>query len=279
MWCRFLLRSLVLACSLFLADQQPLAKPQAYYTPRLSIELPDGCAFVAHGGSYPDLADICAQMLADVRKILMQSWLGQECDEYVFQELEYAPVGHPMSIYLKFVPVARGKFLMNLVCDIGAYNWNVLMLAYDESRIRKQPSGNPVPNRVLPSLIIFPRLDSKYFPSGFSYEVNTRDFDRKHAILYHYDKYLGDGSGGIYDEYSINRSTFIPTLKRSIHKDSANYEQKYQFERGKLPHGPDWLVDDVRNVPRGCLLPLKPGGLPTKEPAISCANGHAVLHR
>ena len=252
------------------------AEQLRYYTPRSSIKLPNDCAFVAHSGPYRTIADTCARMLLRLDKALKSSWLNKECDIEEFHDLQYVTAGESMHDFLEFLPLGNGKFLIKLVCSFGAYNSHSLIFAYDESHVQRQKFDDSG-SRSLPSLIVFPRLHAAYAPSGFSYEVNVRDFEETNAILYHFDKYLGDGSGGIYAEYEINKKTFIPTLRRSVHKDSANYEEKYEFERGRLPKGRDWLIDDVRNVPHGCLLPLAPNSLPKTEPAVSCWGQSAVI--
>jgi hypothetical protein len=199
-----------------------------YYTPRSSIKLPNDCAFVAYSGPYSTIADACARMLLRLDKALKSSWLNTECDIEEFHDLASVTAGESMHDFLEFLPLGNGKFLIRLVCSYGPYNSHSLIFAYDESRVRRQ-KWDDSGSHSLPSLIVFPRLHAAYAPSGFSYDVNVRDFEEANAILYHFDKYLGDGSGGIYAEYEINKKTFIPTLRRSVHKDSANYEEKYEF--------------------------------------------------
>jgi hypothetical protein len=225
--------------------------------------------FHAAVSQYKTLADICAETLLALDKALKASWLNEECDVDQFRDLKYVTAGVPMNDWFKFIPLGHGRFLIKLVCSIGAYNWWTLVFAYDESQIAREKVGVTLPHS-LPSLVVFPILHANYAPSTFTYAINMRDFDGKASIIYHYDMMLGDGSGGIYAEYSVDRGTFIPTLRRSIHKDFADHEETYDFERGKLPRGKDWLMDDVRDTPHGCLLPIEPGSLPTTKPVVSC---------
>jgi hypothetical protein len=244
--------------------------------PRKSIQLPNGCAFVAHSGQYKTLADIYAETLLALDKALKTSWLGKECDVDQFRDLKYVTAGVPMNDWFEFIPVGDGRFLIKLVCSIGAYNWWTLVFAYDESHIPREKVGVTAPHS-LPALIIFPIFHAHYAPSNFIYAINMRDLDRKYLTLFHYDKMLGDGSGGIYAEYRIDRRTFIPALRRSMHKDFADHEETYDFERGKLPRGKDWLVDDVRSVPSGCLMTLESHRLPATEPIVSCHGQRAMV--
>jgi hypothetical protein len=161
---------------------------------------------------------------------------------------------------------------------VGAYNSGTLIFAYDESHRLREKKGDATPEP-LPSLVVFPMLHAAYASTGFSYTVNARDFDERHAVLYHLDKMIGDGSGGDYAEYKIDRRTFIPTLRRNIFKGYADHEDGYNFSHGEIPRGKDWHSDDVRSVPSRCLMTLEGDRLPITEPLVSCQGRRAARQR
>jgi hypothetical protein len=269
-------RVLLVCCCL--ASGSAFADSPPRYPLRNSINLPDDCAFEAHDPGYETLSDICAETLLAIDALLKKSWLRETCWDNVVPDLSAAAVGESMGDRLGFLPLGQGRFLIEVLCIEGAYNVGFLMFAYDEATkipvILDEKASQP-----LPPLVIFPMLHAPEAPNGFSYMVNARDFDTRHAVLYHLDKTIGDGSGGEYAEYLINRNTFIPTLRRSIFKSYADHEDGYNFTRGEIPRGKDWHSDDVRSVPSGCLMTLEDDHLPVTEPAVSCSGRRATVRQ
>jgi hypothetical protein len=252
-----------------LASGSALADSPPRYPLRNSINLPDDCAFDAHEPGYETLSDICAKTLLAIDALLKKFWLRETCQDDVVPDLSVAAVGESMDDRLGFLALGQGRFLIEVLCIEGAYNVGFHMFAYDEATkipvILDEKASQP-----LAPLVIFPMLHAPEAPNGFSYMVNARDFDDRRAVLYHLDKMIGDGSGGDYAEYGINRKTFIPTLRRSMYKEDADHEDGYNFGRGELPHGKDWHSDDIRSAPPGCLMTLEDNRPPTTEPAVSC---------
>jgi hypothetical protein len=217
---------------------------------------------------------MCAETLRSIDVMLKSSWLHKICFENAVPDLSAAADGeHVDEDSLEFLPLGKRRFLLAVWCIEGAYNVGYLVFAYDESRLVPARLTN-YSTRPLPPLVVFPRVRPY---AEFDYLPNKRDFDKRDAILYSLDKALGDGSGGIYAEYQINRDTFIPTLLRNIYKKEADHEDTYDFSRAMVPRGTDWHEDDVRGLPAGCLLTLKLASLPREQPDISCVGGRSVL--
>lgn len=145
---------------------------------------------------------------------------------------------------LKVLPLSERRFLLQVRCALGAYNELSLIFAWDTHA----PSAL--------KLIVFPKPPEVAAPN-WSRELGTvgiRDFDRKRGIVFGLEKLLGDGSGGFYSEYRIDRTTFVPELITAVYKPDADHDGGYNFTRGKRPSGKRWHDVTGRTKRRGYLI-------------------------
>ena len=148
---------------------------------------------------------------------------------------------------VRLLPLAKGKFVIQVRCAVGAYNEFSLLFAWDEH------------SHSTPKLIQFPR------PHGYEYllplvklgSLGMREFEAKRAIVYVLEKIIGDGSGGFYAEYRISRTTFVPELIIAISKPDADYVNGYNFEHGRRPAGSGWKVTFGGPKYQGCLIDVR----------------------
>jgi len=209
--------------------------------PRLQIQQPaQDCNFLAADNpSDFVLEHACARHLQTIGQMLRHSNWQRTCESDIVPNLadldayfERAPDDSELGTgRLLFLPLAKGRFLISLACNQGAYNTNYLVFTYEDT-------PHPAP----PKLLWFPeiRYSGKQAHLHYTARVTLRDFDPGTHTLYHYAKYLGDGSGGSYAEYAIDPHTFAPRLKVWISKEDADHKDGYQFVRGQRPHGNDW---------------------------------------
>jgi hypothetical protein len=148
---------------------------------------------------------------------------------------------------LKFLALSEGRFLVQVRCMEGAYNELSLVFAWD----KRTPSTL--------RLVVFPRPAEVAAPlwSRKLGTVGMRDFDTNRGIVFGLEKVLGDGSGGFYSEYRIDRTTFIPELLTAIYKPEADYIDGYNFKRGQRPSGKDWRNMAVGQRYRGRLIDVR----------------------
>jgi len=256
-------------CLLILLSVQPIngqiADNHAHYF-RNKIQAPEDYAFVAHDSIYETPADICAKTLLSLEAAIRNSPLQCECP--LRPNLENAAYGDSLNSYLEFLPLSKGRFLIRMICDQGAYNETWLFFAYNERAIAPTKSSDTIAKPV-PPLLIFPTpCNNSVYRSEFSPIVYGRYFDIKSASLYTLSKMLGDGSGGYYAEYKIDTTNFIPSFKLAIFKNFTDNLDGYNFEVGKKPHGKNWNEYKSKVPLSGYLIELK--DLKTKFEDIKC---------
>jgi hypothetical protein len=149
---------------------------------RARIRLPDDCAFVASASDEPTPAQRCAQMLTSLSAALAKSSWAEQCAD--LPALDSAAQGAEVT-GLQFLPLARGRFLVQVRCGQGAYNESSLFFLWDERRSDE-----------LPPLVLFPAHDGPPEPLLFA-----RDFEPRRRVLWEFRKELGDGSAGLYRRF------------------------------------------------------------------------------
>ena len=224
------------------------------------IWAPDHCVFdAAEPGPTIPFSHICAYDVMRLNAYLQSSSLKETC--FTLQNFSDIWTGRDQSPYISFRTLKPGEFLLEIICGMGAYNASYLTFVYkpklladirDETADIRNEMGSvyqpPPPNdKKSPildynifSLLIFPFIASDDKRVVFDYRPYTRDYDSWNKVLYHYRKYLGDGSGGDYAEYDLSGPDYLPVLRKTIRKRFADYDDTYQFERHKIPTGKDW---------------------------------------
>lgn len=210
-------------------------------SPRPQIQQPaQDCNFLAADNPRNfALERACARHLQTIGQMLRHSAWQNTCEGDVLPDLrdldayfERTPDGREIGTdRLLFLPLGKGRFLIALACNQGAYNTSYLVFTYEET-------PHPAP----PRLLWFPeiRYSGRRAHVHYTAQVTLRDFDPATCTLYHYAKYLGDGSGGSYAEYAIDPHTFTPRLKVWISKEETDHMGSYQFARGRRPHAKGW---------------------------------------
>lgn len=209
--------------------------------PRSRIPSPGGCSFSAHDGEYQTLAEVCADTLRSLDRVMTTSARRVECQDWPNLEAVTSGGGfaHDGMGAVEFLPLSRGRFLLKIRCSGGAYNESFLLFAYDESirvRLLLDAGGTQAP----PPILLFPEVVGSGPTGGLTGKVFVRHFDRKRLVLYHWAKALGDGSGGVYAEYLVDKIRFVPSMRVAVYKGDADYADPYQFQPGRRPSGKDW---------------------------------------
>jgi hypothetical protein len=171
--------------------------------------------------------------------------LRARCAEGLESLRRREPIKSPEDSGFAFLPLGRGRELLRLDCATEAYNRQSLFFAIDAG----------LPAGAAPPVLAFPRAHP---PRRTDYRIfaNPRDFNPESAVLYDFDKMLGDGSGGYYAEYAIDREDFVPTLRFAAEKKDADHTEYYSFERGRVPRGPHWIRYRPEPRARGCVIAL-----------------------
>lgn len=215
---------------LLLAALLPVSPAEA----RTPINAPGGCDYVATDAAHPYAAENACAAALDA--LDATEW-RTECDEWeavpgekptlldVFRQLKderFGPRRPPV-----FHAFARGRYLLEVPCNLGAYNRTSLFFRYDERR----PDG-PV------EIVDFPQFDGRLRAQVWSRAVSTRE-----ALIYEYVKERGLGDSGAYARYRVDRKTLQVRLVEAIVK-SQQWDEKDPFQwTGRLsdkPHGAGW---------------------------------------
>ncbi|WP_018609321.1 DUF1176 domain-containing protein [Uliginosibacterium gangwonense] len=185
------------------------------------------------------LENACARHLETIGQMLRHSTWRDECERNILPGLEnlgsyyeQTPGSSEIGVdKLLFLPLGRGHFLIALACSQGAYNTDYLVFTYEDR-----------PHPAQPKLLWFPEIQysGNHVRLHYTARLTLRDFDARTHSLYHYAKYLGNGSGGNYAEYVIDAKTFMPRLKVWISKADTDHQGNYQFKRGQRPHAKGW---------------------------------------
>lgn len=249
---------LATGCALLLALA---GNAQAHAEPRTKIALPDGCAFIAHGGKAATPADRCAAMLVALQQSYERSPLKATCDAW--PALGDAAVGTAVpDDRLRFIPLRPGRFLMQVLCTHGAYNAKYLFFAYDETQpVAKAWTPD---SATLPPLIVFPSHPvfqndpemAHWSVAPHEPLVFARAVDARTATITAFAKGIGDGRIGYYTRYRVDRRSFLPTLTLTAVRNDGKAAEGVAFSAHREPRGEGWQRY-VRPQPTGCLASLE----------------------
>jgi hypothetical protein len=201
---------------------------------RIPINAQGGCDHAATNADHPHAAENkCA---AALEAFDATEW-RTECDQWeavrgekptllhVFRQLKderFGPRRRPF-----FHAFARGRYLLEMPCNLGAYNRTSLFFRYDE----RQPDG-----RV--EIVDFPQFDGRLRAQIWSRAVSTRE-----ALIFEYVKERGLGDSGAYARYRVDRRTLGVRLVEAIVK-SQQWDEQDPFQwTGRLsdkPRGAGW---------------------------------------
>ncbi|CAH6660021.1 hypothetical protein [Pseudocitrobacter vendiensis] len=126
-----------------------------------------------------------------------------------------------------FHPISRGRFLIQMWCNVSAYNEFSLFIDYDETHL-------PATAKLIPFA----------HESGEQrYCISARLVDTRNALIYVNLRQNGNGDGGYYARYQYNRQTLKPRLLEVIYKNAITSDAPYIFDDDhplRKPHGPGW---------------------------------------
>lgn len=172
-------------------------------------------------------------MLVDLQASFKQSSWVDQCGDW--PNLEAQAQGENVA-GLKFWPLERGHFLVQVRCSSGAYNETSLFFRWNDDSL-----GGEV------QLVVFGSHDGE--PTA---RVFARDFDSKQRTLWAFRKLLGDGSGGEYQRFTFEGE--VPVLRESVTKAEADGTNGWNFDRRSTPKGPGWVRKTT--LVKGCLASL-----------------------
>ena len=126
-----------------------------------------------------------------------------------------------------FYAFSRGRFILELPCNHGAYNRSSVFFSYDESRL---------PASV--ALLRFPRASGDKEAQVWSRKVSVR-----HRMIVEYRKYRGLGDCGYFARYLLHSHTLQPLLLEAILKETCDGKSSFHWSGnlGKKPRGAGWV--------------------------------------
>lgn len=207
------------------------AESPRHHGPRISIKWPEGCAFYAIDDAAKDeyrLERECATALSSVT-----GWpkAPEECDydysEVFFLDLQSVPSP-------EFLPLRPGKFLVEMLCKLGAYNFRKIYVLYDET---KSPA--------IAKLLRFP-----YYPFGsesdpddvpkltWVTELSARAFNHRRGELIVFAKFRGLGDCGIFARYVFPEDE--PVLREFRVKTACDHRLAYAVLSNDPPSPKGW---------------------------------------
>ena len=128
------------------------------------------------------------------------------------------------------------------------YNESFLYFFVDQSLLelgvlgQKQQAPPVLQFPIDPQIFQQRELQQRWKLSEHQAELYTCDSNMKNYTLRAFRKGIGDGSIGLYTEYTINKNTGIPTLRRSVVRTLEDHQFGFNCHKEKLPHGKGWIL-------------------------------------
>lgn len=221
-------RGLWLACFAVILPWASLAQADG---PRVAISRPGQCDFVARSSEREFVYEhACAEALD---KVDVADLIGK-CSDWQDQQYRFGGRTTLLSVYLglqeyappRFHAFGRGRFVLELPCNHGAYNQSSVFFGYDESRL--PPSVHP---------ILFPQPDGSRHA-----EIGSRAVFARRGRVVEYRKARGMGDAGWYALYAIRRDTLQATLLEAIAKEEWDGRDRFDWtgHLGDKPRGKTW---------------------------------------
>jgi hypothetical protein len=221
-------------------DQSPTSAKRL----RTEIKIPDGCTYttVEDRPVYPS-ENACAEAFANFTDWPPVGWGEEfECDRDYAHAVSHGTV-EGENDGLKFLPLAPGKFLVELDCGAGAYNYRNAYLFYDET------VTPPTLKRLRFPYYRFDRLPGdednteKAVPQKtWVSVVSSRAFNRPRKELIVLSKCRGLGDCGTFARYVFHDGE--PVLKEFRFKLEWDGRHRYYVSGPNAPSPKGW-----RSVP------------------------------
>ena len=206
-------------------------------SPARTIAWPDGCDYGAHAPGEHPIANACAEAIDGLEwsKLPRREDGEAACDPDLSRGIR-GERGYPFSAWsdggrgeIGFIPLGRGRFLLQIQCGTGAYNATYIYVLYDESRrpvhaeflwfpVYRMRDGVPV-KEIAPYVF------------GRSFNPGTRE-------LVALAKYRGMGDCGEFSRYVLRGNQLVLTEFRA--KTECDGRDIYQLRRGLVQPSPHW---------------------------------------
>jgi hypothetical protein len=197
-----------------------------------TIVWPDGCAYAAHNPNEHPLPNACAEAIDALDWSMLSRGDDGEaaCDPDYSHGLRRVPeLSEDGPHYIRFQPLARGRFVVSILCRSGAYNATYIYVLYDETRrparaqflwfpVYRMRDGVPV-KEIVPYLF-------------------ARTFNPATRELVALAKYRGMGDCGEFSRYVLRGST--PVLMEFRAKTDCDGTAIYRLRRGLAQPSPHW---------------------------------------
>jgi hypothetical protein len=209
----------------------------AHPKPRIAIKWPEGCAFFATDDNNPSAYKTeraCADTLSAIT-----DWprAPDDCDYDYSKDFMLDTRTVPP---LRFLPLAPGKFLVEMSCGASAYNTSYMYVLYDEE-----------PERPTAKLLRFPFYpfnsgsDSAARPPVIQVTtLSSRAFNRQRKELIVFSKFRGLGDCGIFARYIFPKDE--PVSKELRVKPQCDAHRPYVVTGANAPSPKGWAMVPVK---------------------------------
>lgn len=245
---------LIIATSeISLVTQSAASTPYKSFVP-IKIKIPDDCSYYAieEGAEIP-FAHICARDMLHLNKLLGTTKLKDSCPNLT----NFEQIGYGVSyddFRLEFIAWGKNRFLLKIMCQNAAYNTSYIILLYEPEIITSSHLDDNAIN--IFRLLVFPFAGYEDGPVKLSPVIFLPYANFKTNSLYHYQKFIGMGTGGYYAKFGLDRQTLEPVLLQAISKPFNDYKDAYSFEATKIPQGKGWKSLSFPKGLKGMLLPI-----------------------
>ena len=216
----------------FLLDAAVLLAVASHPASARKIVWPDGCDYAAHHPNEHPLPDACAAAIdaLDWQKLPRRDDGEPACDPDYSSGLRHVPeLNYEGPHYIRFQPLARGRFLMSILCRSGAYNATYIYVLYDEAR---RPAHA--------EFLWFPvyRMRDGVPVKEITPYVFARTFNPATRELVALAKYRGMGDCGEFSRYILRDNQ--PVLTEFRAKTECDGTAIYQLRRAVVQPSPHW---------------------------------------